>query len=286
MTFGIIGNTGKKNIKPVLGDIILFLQKQKIEFLLQKELKKFLQIQLSPKYLCSVKTLVKRSDMILSLGGDGTFLNTAKIVGRKQIPILGVNLGTLGFMAEVGPEEVISFINKILNNKYKIYNLCVLEAKHSGSEPIYGMNDIVIDKCASIKMVELEIFYKDEHVIRFFADGIIVSTPTGSTGYSLSAGGNVISPYSQVFAITPICPHTLNFRPLIVPEDGEILIKTHHTGTVRITADGSPSITYKSPTKFRIRKADYTVRVVKDIDKTYFQTLSNKLLWGADQRKK
>ncbi|MGB9696362.1 MAG: NAD(+)/NADH kinase [Ignavibacteria bacterium] len=286
MTFGIIGNTGKKNIKPVLGDIILFLQKQKIEFLLQKELKKFLQIQLSPKYLCSVKTLVKRSDMILSLGGDGTFLNTAKIVGRKQIPILGVNLGTLGFMAEVGPKEVISFINKILNNKYKIYNLCVLEAKHSGSEPIYGMNDIVIDKCASIKMVELEIFYKDEHVIRFFADGIIVSTPTGSTGYSLSAGGNVISPYSQVFAITPICPHTLNFRPLIVPEDGEILIKTHHTGTVRITADGSPSITYKSPTKFRIRKADYTVRVVKDIDKTYFQTLSNKLLWGADQRKK
>lgn len=286
MTFGIIGNTGKKNVKPVLADIISFLQEHKIDFLLQKELKKFLRIPLSSRYLCSVKTLVNRSNMIFSLGGDGTFLNTAKIVGKKQIPILGVNLGTLGFMAEVGPDEVISFINKILNNRYKIYNLCVIEAKHSGSEPIYGMNDIVIDKCASIKMVELEIFYKSEHVIRFFADGIIVSTPTGSTGYSLSAGGNVVSPYSQVFAITPICPHTLNFRPLIVPDDGEIIIKTHHTGTIRITADGSPSITYKSPTKFRIRKADYTVRVVKDIDKTYFQTLSNKLLWGADQRKK
>lgn len=286
MTFGIIGNTGKKNVKPVLTDIISFLQKQKIEFLLLRDLKKFLQIQLPPHHLCSVKTLLKHSEIIFSLGGDGTFLNTAKIVGRKQIPILGVNLGTLGFMAEVGPDEAISFINKILNNKYKIYNLCVLEAKHIGSKPIYGMNDIVIDKCASIKMVELEIFYKGEHVIRFFADGIIISTPTGSTGYSLSAGGNVISPYSQVFAITPICPHTLNFRPLIVPDDGEIVIKTHHTGIVRITADGSPSITYKSPTKFRIRKADYTIRVVKDIDKTYFQTLSNKLLWGADQRKK
>jgi len=286
MIFGIIGNTGKKNVKPVLADIITFLQDQKIEFLLQQELKKFLQVQLPKKHLCSIRTLVKHSDMIFSLGGDGTFLNTAKIVGRKQIPILGVNLGTLGFMAEVGPDEVITFINKILNNKYKVYSLCVLEAKHSGSEPIYGMNDIVIDKCSSIKMVELEIFYKGEHVIRFYADGIIVSTPTGSTGYSLSAGGNVISPYSQVFAITPICPHTLNFRPVIVPDDGEILIKTHHTGMVRITADGSPSMTYKSPTKFFIRKADYTVRVVKDIDKTYFQTLSNKLLWGADQRKR
>lgn len=286
MTFGIIGNTGKKNLKPVLNDIISFLQEQKIEFLLQKELGRFLQFPLSSRYLCSVKTLVNRTDMIFSLGGDGTFLNTAKIVGRKQIPILGVNLGTLGFMAEVGPDEVVSFISKILANKYKIYELCVLEAKHSGADPIYGMNDIVIDKCSSIKMVELEIFYKGENVIRFFADGIIVSTPTGSTGYSLSAGGNVISPYSRVFAITPICPHTLNFRPLIVPDDGEIIIKTHHKGMIRITADGTPSLTYKSPAKFRIRKADYTVRVVKDIDKTYFQTLSNKLLWGVDQRKR
>jgi NAD+ kinase len=230
--------------------------------------------------------LLEKSDILISLGGDGTFLNTARIVGRKEIPILGVNLGSLGFMAEVSPNETDNFFEKILEDKYKIYDLCVISCKTDTDKQVFGMNEIVIDKCNSIKMIEIEIYYKNESVVRFVADGVIVSTPTGSTGYSLSAGGPIISPYSKVLIITPICPHTLNFRPIIVPDDGIIVIHTISKEKVRLTADGFSSHIVRSPAKFILSKADYNVKVVKDINKTYFQTLNNKLLWGADGRQR
>ncbi|MCX6165976.1 MAG: NAD(+)/NADH kinase, partial [Ignavibacteriae bacterium] len=149
--------------------------------------------------LKNINVLINKSDIIISLGGDGTFLNTARLVGRKQIPILGVNLGNLGFMAEVNPEEMQNFIIDILNKTYKVYDLCVISAKTKNSKEFFGMNEIVVDKCNSIKMIEIEIYYKNEKVVNFVGDGVIVSTPTGSTGYSLSAGGPIISPYSKVF---------------------------------------------------------------------------------------
>ena len=286
MKFGIIGNTGKKKLPAVLNSLVNFFIKHNIEFNVVKELSVHTDGKENKKYFVPEKVLLQESDIIISLGGDGTFLNTARIVSRNEIPILGVNLGNLGFMAEVSPIEIESFIQKILEGKYKVYDLCVISCSNEKSEKVYGMNEIVVDKCNSIKMIEIEIFYKNENVVRFVADGIIVSTPTGSTGYSLSAGGPIISPYSKVMIITPICPHTLNFRPIIVPDDGQIVIQTLSKEKVRLTADGFSSNIIRSPAKFILSKADYNVKVVKDINKTYFQTLNNKLLWGADGRQK
>lgn len=285
MTFGIIGNPTKKNIGSVLNILINYLSKNKIKFFIHESLKKSIPYKKFLPYLVKPAVLFDKADVIISLGGDGTFLNTARIIGRKEIPILGINLGNLGFMAEVSPNEIRKSIREILKGNYKIFDLCVLSAKTQNSKEFYGMNEIVIDKCNSIKMIEIEIFYKNERVVHFVGDGIIVSTPTGSTGYSLSAGGPIISPYSKVFIITPICPHTLNFRPIIVPDDGTILIKTLDSEKTRITADGFESTIFTSPTEFVLRRADYNIKVVKKIDKTYFQTLNNKLLWGADTRK-
>jgi NAD+ kinase len=284
MTFGIIGNPSKKNIGAVLNNLINFLITKRINYIVQDNLKHLLTDKQFHKNLKSIRNLLNNSEIVISLGGDGTFLNTARTIGRKEIPILGVNLGNLGFMAEVSPEEVHSFILDIVKGKFKVYDLCVISARTKESKESFGMNEIVVDKCNSIKMIEIEIYYKNERVVNFVGDGVIVSTPTGSTGYSLSAGGPIISPYSKVFIITPICPHTLNFRPVIVPDDGTIVIKTLNKEKVRVTADGFTSAIFKSPDEFILTKANFNIKVVKKINKTYFQTLNNKLLWGADVR--
>lgn len=284
MTFGIIGNPTKKNLNKLLDELLVFFEFKNIKFLIEEKLKLNLINKKFIKNIKSINYILSKSDIVISLGGDGTFLNTARIIGRKEIPILGVNLGTLGFMAEVSPDEAENFILEILNGNFKVYDLCVLSSRTKNSKETYGMNEIVIDKCNTIKMIEIEIFYKNERVVNFVGDGVIISTPTGSTGYSLSAGGPIISPYSKVFIITPICPHTLNFRPVIVPDDGTIVIRTLNKEKVRLTADGFTSLTYKSPNEFILTKADYNIKVVKRINKTYFQTLNNKLLWGVDAR--
>lgn len=285
MKFAITGNTEKKNINRVLEDLIRFFIMNKIEFYLDNILKKRLKDSKLKNKFAGIKTLIKKSDMIISLGGDGTFLKTARLLYNNNIPILGVNLGKLGFMAEVSPEDVIKFITNVLKNNYKVHELCLISASHKSKKLFSALNEIVIDKCDSIRMIELEIFYKNETIGRFFADGVLVSTPTGSTGYSLSAGGPIISPYSKVFIVTPICPHTLNFRPVIVPDDGTIKVKSHNRGKVRITADGLQSIVFKTPSEFQLEKAAHTIKIVKKVNKTYFQTLNHKLLWSADVRK-
>lgn len=285
MVFGILGNPGKENIEVVLNDIITFFKTNKIDFAVEKKLYSLLRNSTFKKHTDTIAGLLKKSDMIISLGGDGTFLNTAHITGDSGIPILGVNLGSLGFLAEVGPEEFNNFILDILSGKYKVRDLCLIGAKSSKKKTLYGLNEVVIDKCNSIRMIETEVYYNDEKVVRFVADGVIISTPTGSTGYSLSAGGVILTPSSKVFIITPICPHTLNLRPIIVPDDGKILIKTRSEEKIRQTFDGFNTFYFDSPADFHLFKAEHTIKVVKKLKRTYFQTLNKKLLWGADKRK-
>ncbi|TRZ65776.1 NAD kinase [bacterium] len=284
MKFGIYGNTGKKDISVVLNKITSYLEKKGQKYFIESSLSRFIKNKTPMSQICKISEIIKKCDIIISLGGDGTFLRSARKTGKAEIPILGINLGNLGFMAEISPEQAEEFLGKVIDGKYKVYDLCVISGICE-RQKIFGMNEIVIDKCNSIKMIDIEIKYKKESVVKFVADGVIVSTPTGSTGYSLSAGGPIISPYSKVFIITPICPHTLNFRPIIVPDDGEIVISTTKKGKVRFTSDGFTSTIHSSPAVFKIKKADYNIKIVKDLDKTYFQTLNTKLLWGADSRK-
>lgn len=285
MIFGITGNIEKENLQNVISEIAEFLLQSKVGFFIDSKLLNKSPKNSLRKHSLPITSIIKKKELILlSLGGDGTFLNAARVVGNRNIPILGVNLGNLGFLAEVRADEIIDFLREMLTGKFRVTERNILEAKVNGKK-FYGLNDIVIDKANSIRMINIDAFYNDEKIFKLVADGIIISTPTGSTGYSLSSGGPVISPHSSVFSITPICPHSLNIRPIILPDNGLITINTLGNSMARITADGQTYVTGKSPLQIKLRKADYTVKLVKRNDSTYFDTLKRKLLWSEDKRK-
>ncbi|MBM4157700.1 MAG: hypothetical protein FJ216_02840 [Ignavibacteria bacterium] len=284
MLFGITGNVHKENATEVINNLYDFLKAKRIEFLIEKSFGNALKDPQKKKCLVPLKYLLRHSEIIISLGGDGTFLNTANLVGRKNIPVLGVNLGSLGFMAEVSPDEINDFILDIIKGKSRISELCVITAQ-SKHKKINAINEILVDKYNSVRMLELEIFCNREKVSRFVADGVMISTPTGSTGYSLSAGGSIISPNSKVLAITPICPHVLTLRPLIVPDDSKIHITAKGEKRIRVSSDGFNQLVFDSPAEISVHKAEHTIKIIKRLNRTYFQTLTKKLLWAADKRK-
>ena len=284
MTFGVIGNKNKSGIDKVLISLIKFFNSKRTSFLLDNNFK-FLLSDYPDDIFENLKSLVNKSDIIISIGGDGTFLNSARATGNSHKPLIGINLGTLGFISDIMPQDIKEVLTRIINNKFKIVELTVIKCIINKEKEIFALNEIVIDKSDSIKMVELEINYNKEFVGKFYTDGVLVSTPTGSTGYSLSAGGPIITPFSSVFILTPICPHSLNFRPVILPDTGNIKIKTISKDKVRITPDGHKSIIESSPVEIKIMKADFTIKVIKDLNWSYFNTLNQKLLWGADIRK-
>jgi len=284
LIFGITGNNRKKGINQVLKSIIRYFDSRNVGYCMDKKLD-FGLTGISTKNKVDEKELIKKSDIVISIGGDGTLLNISRIIGSSKIPVIGINLGTLGFMADIMPDQIPEFFDDILNGNYKIIELCLAEYSLDGKVHYNALNEIVIDKSDSIKMIDLEIYYNNDFVGRFYADGVLISTPTGSTGYSLSAGGPIVTPFSEVFIITPICPHSLNFRPVIVPDNGNIEIRTLSREKIRVTPDGYKSNIWKSPVAISIRKAKHKLKVIKSTKWSYFDTLNRKLLWGEDIRK-
>lgn len=285
MTFGIIGNKNKAAIDKVIMSLVKYFQRKNISYYLHDDFKQIIKSKdISNKFL-RIGTLINKSDMIVSIGGDGTFLNSTRMIKQADKPVIGINLGTLGFMSDIMPTEIEKFFGEVINNKYKIINLHLAKCTVNGKYEFDALNEIVIDKADTIKMVELGIFYNKEFVGRFFADGVLVSTPTGSTGYSLSAGGPIITPFSKVFIITPICPHSLNFRPVIVPDSGRITVKSYNDVKVRITPDGYSGLIKKAPLEIVIEKSEHSIGSVKKHNWSFFNTLNEKLLWGEDIRK-
>lgn len=285
MTFGIIGNKNKAGIDKVIISLAKYFVKRNISYYIHDDFKQIMKSNVSRMNLLPIKTLLDKSDIIVSIGGDGTFLNSARIIKHSDKPVVGINLGTLGFMSDIMPTEIEKFFSDVIKNKYKLIDLHLAKCSVNGKYAFDALNDIVIDKADTIKMVELGIFYNNDFVGRFFADGVLISTPTGSTGYSLSAGGPIITPYSKVFIITPICPHSLNFRPVIVPDSGKITIRSYNDVKVRITPDGYKGLIRKAPLEIVIEKSEHSIESVKKHNWSFFNTLNEKLLWGEDIRK-
>ncbi len=285
MFIGIRGNISKNSIGASIALIVSELKKKNVSFALDTELRKVLPKSYRSSLFMPFKKLLRSSDIIISIGGDGTFLNTARLVGKSGVPILGINTGNLGFLADITLSEFKKFLVTILNNKYRKVERQLVEAITPNGKILTGLNDIVIDKFDSIRMIGIELFYNDEKVYTCVADGIIVSTPTGSTGYSLSTGGPIVSPRSRVFVISPICPHTLNIRPIVIPDDGRIEIRINTTCKIRLTADGQEALHINSPGSIILKKADHSITLVRKPSITYFKTLKTKLFWGEDKRK-
>lgn len=227
------------------------------------------------------------ADLAVSIGGDGTFLNTACRIGNKGIPILGINTGRLGFLADVSRDEIEPAINEFFNNQYFIEQRSVIELKTDNpnfGNHTFALNEIAILKQDSSSMIGIKVIINGEYLNNYQADGLIIATPTGSTAYSMSVGGPLVVPQASSLIISPVAPHSLNVRPLVIPDSWtiELEVKSRNNSFL-VSLDGRSEI-FEQPYKLIIKKGDYTVKVIKRTEHTFFNALRTKLMWGMDKR--
>ncbi|MEE8239710.1 MAG: NAD(+)/NADH kinase [Nitrospirales bacterium] len=227
------------------------------------------------------------SDLLLVLGGDGTMLNAARLVEERQVPILGVNMGGLGFLTEATIEHLFPTLEKVFANDYLLEERLMLRAhidrhgEHVASPTV--LNDVVVSKGTLARMVEIQILIDGQFVTNLRGDGLIISTPTGSTAYSLSAGGPVVNPIVEGLILTPICPHTLSHRPLVVESKSviEVILTSHEEGAMA-TFDGQIGVSLSHGDRIAVRTSDHRAKLVRFPDRTYYEVLRKKLNWGLE----
>ena len=226
-------------------------------------------------------------DFVISIGGDGTFLRAASMVGSKATPIIGVNTGRLGFLADIHPDEIDHAIAEIVYGHYAVEPHAVIMVEADG-EIIEGspfaLNDIAVLKRDNAAMISVRTCINGEYLVTYQADGLIVSTPTGSTAYGLSNGGPIIVPDADILCLTPVAPHSLNVRPIVINDDSEITLEVESRSHNFLVAIDGRSEKLLESTRLTIRKAPYTINIVKRDSRSYFSTLREKMMWGADHR--
>lgn len=234
---------------------------------------------------CSKKELAAKADLIISLGGDGTLLNIAPLVERPEVPILGVNMGSLGFITEVAVDELEAILTKTLDGDYEVERRMTLEIRVIGKKrrtrKFRVLNDAVITKGARSRIIDLETYIGDDYLCTYRADGLIISTPTGSTAYSLAAAGPILEPTLGAIVLAPICPHTLTNRPIVVPSNAAIRVTLRSFGdTVILIPDGQPGVRLNNGDQVEARDYGMPVSLVKIPSRSYYEILREKLKWG------
>jgi len=279
---GIAVKPKKPEAGPVLTGLVAWLTARGREVLLDSE-----AAATCPRCGPAVRRaeVVAQADLIVVLGGDGTILSVARLMGPREIPILGVNLGGLGFLTEITLPELYPTLEAVLAEQYAVSRRLALAASVlRGGEVVASyeaLNDAVITKTAPSRIVELETFVNGEFVTTYRADGLIVSTPTGSTAYCLSAGGPIIYPTLPALVLIPICPHTLTNRPLVLPESAQIEVVQRSAGEgVHLTVDGQVDVGLQQGDVVAVRRSAHTIPLVKSPKLNYFELLRTKLRWG------
>lgn len=235
------------------------------------------------------ETLDDSYSLLISIGGDGTILRAITFVRDLSIPIVGINTGRLGFLATIQTNQIKSAIDDIIKGNYKISErtlLCV-ETQPENNELIetnFALNEIAVSRKNTTSMITVETHLNSEYLTSYWADGLIISTPTGSTGYSLSCGGPVITPETDSFVLTPIAPHNLNARPLVIPDDTEIQLKVDGREEHYLISLDSRIATLHNSTKVTIKKANFEIKMVELLQESFVDTLRKKMLWGEDKR--
>ena len=289
MRFALFGNTYQAKKSAHVVRLLTLLKKREAEVYINREFHQFLtqEQHLDIQAAGVFDDNDFDADMVLSMGGDGTFLKAASHVGNKNIPILGINTGRLGFLADVSPIEMEETLEDIYNHNYKVEDRSVLQAFSNG-QPLkgnpFGLNEIAILKRDSSSMITIHTSINGSYLTTYQADGLVIATPTGSTAYSLSVGGPVIVPHSNTIAITPVAPHSLNVRPIVINDDWEITLDVESRSHNFLVAIDGRSETCREGSRLTIRKADYQIKVVKRPNHIFFHTLRNKMMWGADGR--
>ena len=289
MRIAIFGNIYRKVILSHVQVLFEYFNDKQATILLDKVLYDFVleHGEINFENIEIIQNDTFEADLALSIGGDGTFLNTAARIGRKQIPVLGINTGRLGFLADVSSEEIIPSLDAILANHFSIEERTLLLVETSDGtifEYPYALNEVSVLKQDSSSMMGINASVNGELVHTYQADGLIVSTPTGSTAYSMSVGGPLVVPQAQNIILSPVASHSLNVRPLIIPDSWTIELEIHSRSQNYLVALDGRSIVLEHTTRLRISKADYTVKIIKQFNHTFFDTLKNKLMWGVDKR--
>src|SRR5574344_760763 len=287
--FALFGNTYQPEKSLSLIKVIDSLQSTKSVISIEKEFLDFIRQTQLPEFKPDeiIKDNDFSADYAISLGGDGTFLKTAEFVRNKGIPIIGINTGHLGFLADVAPSEVEQLIVGLNKGEYTIEKRSVL--KVSANKRLlkiyaFGLNEVAVLKHDNSSMISIRAYIDNNYLNTYQSDGLIISTPTGSTGYSLSVGGPIIMPTSHSFAMSAVAAHSLNVRPIVINDDSTIRLSiSSRNHNFLVSVDGR-SQSLPEDIELTIRKAPYYIYIVKKYGHEYFDTLRNKLMWGADKR--
>jgi len=289
MKFAIIGNTYQASKSSHAENLFRILAKRGAELCICRKFYHFLtdelHLTLPPASLFDGDEF--DADMVISIGGDGTFLKAASRVGKKNIPILGINTGRLGFLADISPDDMESTFNEIYEHKYKVEERSVLHLKCDDAnlqQAPYALNEIAVLKRDSSSMISIKVAINGAPLTTYQADGLVIATPTGSTAYSLSVGGPIMVPHCNTIAITPVAPHSLNVRPIVICDDWELTLDVESRSYNFLIAIDGRSESCKETTRLTICKADYSIKVVKRYNHIFFDALRNKMMWGADVR--
>lgn len=293
MKVAIFGQYYQNDTRPIIRDIFIFFNANNIDLVIEENFLKILYEQelLKNEYQTfnSSDCLDSSFDILISIGGDGTILRAATYVKNLGIPILGINAGRLGFLAKVQKENIETFLQFVIEKKYSISRRTLLSLECSPKndqiqELNFAMNEVTVSRKDTTSMITIETSLNGEYLNSYWADGLIISTPTGSTGYSLSCGGPVLTPEVKSFVITPIAPHNLNARPLVIPDDTEIKLKISGREDQYLVSLDSRIATLNNNSVLTIRKTPFEINMVEIPNETFLKTLRAKLLWGEDKR--
>lgn len=294
MIYGLTGNPTKPQIWSPLARLVSWLDEQHKDFCLHEPVAAGLRERdLLNGSVCSevgAEALALRSDVVLSFGGDGTLLRTAHETGPNDTPVLGVNIGRLGFLADIEVEDLFFALEEMEAGRFEIEKRMVLEADvppDGDAEIKWALNEFVLDRSGEAGLIEIEVTVDGEELNTYWADGLIMATPTGSTAYSLSTGGPIIHPGVDGVILTPIAPHTLTVRPIVLPGDVEIQARVLANDQPYVfAADGRSTMYDKHDLVFTVRKAQHSVNLLKLEDQHFFKTLRRKLMWGVSRSTK
>ncbi|MER2528105.1 MAG: NAD(+) kinase [Candidatus Competibacter denitrificans] len=285
-TIGLIGKSGDPKVAVTLKQIAAHLHGRQLQVLVEERSARMLaEHDLETANWAGIG---QRCDLAIVMGGDGTLLNAARSLVNYEVPILGVNLGRLGFLADVSPNEIPHSLDQILVGQFREARRSLLHAQviHQGSvtSEADALNDVVVHKREVARMIEVDTFLDGRFLNTYRADGLIISTPTGSTAYALAGGGPIIHPALEAVVLVPICPHTLTHRPIVVKADSviEVVLNSANTTQTQITCDGQVSLAIEPGDRVVIRKKDRKVRLLHPVNHDHFKLLRAKLRWGVN----
>lgn len=289
LRFALFGNIYQAKKSASIQKILSCLYEHDAEIYIEKTFYEFLTTQqhIDVKTTGVFEENDFDTDFVISMGGDGTLLRAARYVGEKNIPIIGINIGRLGFLAGVLPTEIESTLNDIFLGKYDTETHSVIQVEADGmplGDYPFALNDIAILKRDNASMISIRTCINDEYLVTYQADGLIISTPTGSTAYSLSNGGPIIAPLTGTLCLTPVAPHSLNIRPIVIPDNATISLTVESRSHNFLIATDGMSEKCTEGTCLKIKKAPYNIYIIKRSGQRYFATLREKMMWGADKR--